>query len=299
MKYLLFLLAFSFASCRQMPSEIVTTDKGQVAGSFNADKSLRIFKGIPFAAPPVGDLRWRAPQEATAWEGVRSCTAFGASPIQNKPVPFYCWTEEFIAQPEPLSEDCLYLNVWTPATEPESKLPVFVWIYGGGLVSGSANCDIYDGAEMAKQGVVFVSLNYRVGAMGFMAHPALSAAAESGTSGNYGLLDQMAALRWVQRNIAAFGGDPNNVTIAGQSAGAFSVNALIASQRSKDLFHKAILQSGGLLSNRLPPALAEGEKTGQRLMEAAGVQSIEAFRQIPAEQLQALSNDAAIGRFGF
>jgi para-nitrobenzyl esterase len=146
--------------------------------------------------------------------------------MQNKPQPFYCWSEEFIAQPEPLNEDCLYLNVWTTAKSKSEKQPVFVWIYGGGLSSGSANCAIYDGEEMAKKGVVFVSINYRVGVFGFMAHPELTKESGHQTSGNYGIQDQIAALKWVQKNIAAFGGDINNVTIAGQSAGAFSVTAL-------------------------------------------------------------------------
>lgn len=226
------------------------------------------------------------------------CTTFSASPIQNTPEPFYCWTEEFIAKPEPLSEDCLYLNVWTSAASPKDKLPVFVWIYGGGLVSGSSNCDIYDGEEMARQGVVFVSINYRVGVLGFMAHPELSASSGYGASGNYGILDQIAALQWVQRNIAAFGGDPNKVTIAGQSAGAFSVNTLMASPLAKGLFHQAILQSGGLLSNRLHQQLEEAEEAGLRFMQAAGAQSIEALRNMPATQIQQISNDPSIGRFG-
>ena len=251
MKYLIALICLVVLSCTKTSPTILKTDKGKIEGIYNDDKTIRIFKGIPYAAPPLGDLRWEAPQPANSWEGIKSCAEFSASPVQNKPEPFYCWTEEFIAQPEPLSEDCLYLNVWTSAKSPEDKQPVYVWIYGGGLVSGSSNCAIYDGEEMAKQGVVFVSLNYRVGVLGFMAHPELSAASDHSASGNYGFLDQIAALKWVQNNISAFGGDPNNVTIAGQSAGAFSVNTLIASPLAKDLFHKAILQSGGLLSNRL------------------------------------------------
>jgi para-nitrobenzyl esterase len=298
MKYLLAVVCLFIYACTDNPSNIVQTDKGAIEGYYNTDETIRIFKGIPYAAPPVGDLRWRAPQAATAWEGVRKATDFGPSPIQNKPEPFYCWTEEFIAKPEPLSEDCLYLNVWTSAKAKTEKQPVFVWIYGGGLSSGSSNCDIYDGEEMAKQGLVFVSINYRVGAIGFMAHPELSAASPSNTSGNYGFLDQIAALKWVKNNISSFGGDPNNVTIAGQSAGAFSVNTLIASPLAKQLFHKAILQSGGLLSNRLQQNLEQAEQTGQRLMEVAEVNSIEELRKMPAEEIQEISNDRSIGRFG-
>ncbi|MFN8354104.1 MAG: carboxylesterase family protein [Spirosomataceae bacterium] len=275
---------------------IVQTANGKVEGY--AKDNLRIFKGIPFAAPPVGELRWKAPQPVPNWTGTRTCTAFSASPIQNKPQPFYCWTEEFIAKPEPLSEDCLYLNVWTSAKSKADKQAVLVWIYGGGLSSGSANCDIYDGEEMAKKGLVFVSINYRVGVLGFMAHPELTKESGYNASGNYGFLDQLAALKWVQQNIAAFGGDPNNVTIAGQSAGAFSVNALIASPLAKGLFHRAIPQSGGLLSNRLSQQLADAEKQGLKLMQKANCTSLAELRKKSADELQKLSNGQDAPRFG-
>ncbi len=300
MKNLLLLISITILCirCTDTLPLILITDSGKIEGIYNADETIRIFKGIPYAAPPVGDLRWQVPQPAEAWEGIKPCKEFRASPIQNKPQPFYCWSKEFIAKPEPLSEDCLHLNVWTSAKSLKGKQPVFVWIYGGGLVSGSSNCDIYDGEEMAKQGVVFVSINYRVGALGFMAHPELTAASEHKASGNYGFLDQIMALKWVQNNIHAFGGDPNNITIAGQSAGAFSVNTLIASPLAKGLFHKAILQSGGLFTNRLQQNLSEAEEVGTRLMEVAGTKSIEELRQLPAEKIQILSNDTAVGRFG-
>ncbi|MBG47886.1 MAG: esterase [Pseudozobellia sp.] len=299
MKYFLWSLCLAVISCNQPPASptIVSTEKGEVEGAFNIDSTVRIFKGIPFAAPPVGELRWKAPQPAEPWEGVLPTNNFSASPIQNKPEPFYCWSEEFIAQPEPLSEDCLYLNVWSSAS-PKEKQPVFVWIYGGGLSSGSANCDIYDGEQMARQGVVFVSLNYRVGVLGFMAHPEMSAEAKSNVSGNYGFLDQIAALEWVRDNIEAFGGDPGNVTIAGQSAGAFSVNTLMASPLTEGLFHKAILQSGGLLSNRLQQNLEQAEQAGLQFMQTAGANSIEELRQLSAEKIQSVSNDSTVGRFG-
>ena len=279
-------------------SAIVKTANGAIEGEINEDKTVRIFKSIPFAAPPVGDLRWKAPQPAQNWSNVRNCTTFSASPMQNKPVPFLCWTEEFIAQPEPLSEDCLYLNVWTSARGKEEKQAVFVWIYGGGLSSGSSNCAIYDGEEMAKKGVVFVSVNYRVGAFGFMAHPELSKESEHTTSGNYGFLDQMAALKWIQKNITAFGGDPDNVTIAGQSAGSFSVNALVASPLAKGLFHKAIAQSGGLFSNFSNKTLSEAEQQGEAFMKITGVTSLAALRGKTAEEIQALSSNQKVGRFG-
>lgn len=298
MKYLPLLLSLLLFACTENASTIVELDSGLIEGAYNADETVRSFKGIPYAAPPIGDLRWQAPQAVQPWDGIKATTDFGPSPIQNKPEPFYCWTAEFIAKPEPLDEDCLHLNVWTSAKTAKDKQPVFVWIYGGGLSSGSSNCDIYDGEEMARQGVIFVSLNYRVGVLGFMAHPELSAEATSQTSGNYGFLDQIAALQWVQRNIAAFGGDPGNITIAGQSAGAFSVNTLIASPLAKGLFHKAILQSGGLLSNRLQQNLGTAEQAGVRFMEVADAKSIADLRQMSANQIQEISNDTAVGRFG-
>jgi para-nitrobenzyl esterase len=295
-KLLLFCLSFSILAHAQ--NTVVKTANGKVEGRLNDDKTVRIFKKIPFAAPPVGDLRWKAPQKVENWSGIRACTEFSASPIQNKPEPFLCWSKEFIAQPEPLSEDCLYLNVWTSAKSKKEKQPVLIWIYGGGLSSGSANCAIYDGAEISKKGIIFVSINYRVGVLGFMAHPELSKESGHTASGNYGFLDQIAALKWVQKNIAAFGGDPNHVTIAGQSAGSFSVNALVASPLSKGLFHGAIAQSGGLLSNRLIQNLADAEKQGLKVMQKAKVASIAELRKMRATDLQNLSNQQDIGRFG-
>lgn len=293
MKKLIFLTLISISTFAQT---IIKTTNGKVEGY--SKENLRIFKGIPFAAPPIGELRWKAPQPVKNWTGVKKCTGFSSSPIQNKPAPFYCWSEEFIAKPEPLSEDCLYLNVWTTAKKSGEKQPVMLWIYGGGLNSGSANCDIYDGEELAKKGVVFVSINYRVGVLGFMVHPELSKESGYNSSGNYGFLDQIAALKWVQKNIEAFGGDPNNVTILGQSAGAFSVNALIASPLSKGLFQKAIPQSGGLLSRMTGQTLNIAEKQGLKFMEYAKCNSISDLRKIPAEELQQLSNSNASGRFG-
>lgn len=254
----------------------VKTENGLVSGYRNGE--LTIFKGIPFAAPPVGDLRWKAPQPANNWTGVLKCEKFSASPMQNKPVPFMMWTEEFITPPENLSEDCLYLNVWTPAKSTKEKLPVFVWIYGGGFSSGSAACAVYDGEEMAKKGIIFVSLNYRVGVLGFMVHPELSSESENKVSGNYGLLDQIAALTWVKKNIEAFGGDPQKVTIAGQSAGSMSVCALVASPIAKDLFRGAIAQSGGILNNRLSN-FKDAEKSGLAFMKKMNCSGIAELRR--------------------
>lgn len=268
---------------------------GVVEGT--TENGIAIYKGIPFASPPVGELRWKAPVDPKPWKGVRECKAFAASPIQSKPVPFMCWTEEFIAPPEPLSEDCLYLNVWSGAKTPNEKRPVFVWIYGGGFNSGSAACDIYDGKEYAKKGVVFVSINYRVGALGFLVHTALNQEG-TGTSGNYGLLDQVQALKWIKENIAAFGGDPANVTIAGQSAGSMSVNCLVASPKAAGLFHKAIAQSGGMLGGRLLGTREEMEQAGEELRKKLGVSSIADMRQLPADSILNVSMKMGGLRFG-
>ncbi|MDP9047401.1 MAG: carboxylesterase family protein, partial [Bacteroidota bacterium] len=219
---------------------------GQVSGIKSKLSDVVSFKGIPFVAPPVGEFRWKAPQPVIPWKGVKNCDAFGPSPMQAKPVPFMVYTKEFLIPEQPISEDCLYLNVWTrPRTA--SKKPVFVWIYGGGFSSGGTAVPIYDGEAMAKRGIIFVSVNYRVGIFGFMAHPGLTKESPDNSSGNYGLLDQIAALRWVKKNISAFGGDPNNVTIAGQSAGSMSVNCLVASPVAKGLFNKAIAESGSTM----------------------------------------------------
>lgn len=289
--YVLFLISVTNYS-----QTVVKTKEGKVEGYIVND--IQIFKGIPFAQPPVGDLRWKAPQPVLSWEGVKQCKDFGPSPIQNKPEPFMCWSAEFIAKPEALNEDCLYLNIWTPKEKSTQKLPVFVWIYGGGLSSGSANCDIYDGLEMAKQGVVFVSLNYRVGVLGFMAHPDLSKESGHDASGNYGFMDQLQALKWIQENIEAFGGDSGNVTIAGQSAGSFSVNAQIASPLAKGVFQKAICQSGGILGGRPIMDLPSAERQGLKFMELAEAKSLEELRQLPATELQKFSNNPEAGRFG-
>ncbi|MBE7179119.1 MAG: carboxylesterase family protein, partial [Mucilaginibacter polytrichastri] len=204
-------------------------DAGWISGIKSADGDITSFKGIPFAEPPVAQLRWKAPRPVKPWAGLRKCDAFGASPMQGNPAPFSMWTKEFLIPDEPISEDCLYLNVWSGAKNGSEKRAVLVWIYGGGFVSGGSAVPIYDGEALARQGVVVVSINYRVGIFGFFAHPELTKESGRNASGNYGLMDQIAALKWVQKNIAAFGGDPQKVTIAGQSAGSMSVNALVAS----------------------------------------------------------------------
>jgi para-nitrobenzyl esterase len=249
---------------------------------------------VPFAQPPVGDLRWKEPLPAKPWHGTLACTKFGPSPYQKKPVPFMMWTQEFIAPADPLSEDCLYLNIWTPAKSAEEKLPVLVWIYGGGFVSGSAACPIYDGEALAKEGILYVSINYRVGVFGFLSHPELSTESRQGNSGNYGLMDQLAALRWVKKNIAAFGGDPKRVTIAGQSAGSMSVQSLVASPLGKGLFQGAIAQSGGLTGRSLL-SLSAAESVGLGL--AKNLKGIKGLRALTADSILALSNVLPFGTF--
>jgi para-nitrobenzyl esterase len=242
------------------------------------------FLGIPFAAPATGANRWRAPQPAAAWTGVRDATEFGAD-CQQDVVPdrgaIGPWTWEYLTQ-GPVSEDCLFINVWTPAGTSGAKLPVLLWIYGGGFTSGGTSVPLYDGTELAGRGIVFVSVNYRVGIYGFFAHPALTQ--EAGTSGNYALLDQIAGLEWIKRNIAAFGGDPKQVTIMGQSAGAASVHALIASPKAKGLFHRAIAQSGsGMGRGWSTPG--ENEAIGTRFQAAAGAHSLAELRAMSPAQI--------------
>ncbi len=283
-------LLFAAAICcpvscySQQSTPIIRTDAGPVTGLTSSDGSLYIFKGIPFAAAPVGKLRWKAPQPVSPWKDVRRCDTFSASPMQAAPMPFSMWSEEFLIRKEPISEDCLYLNVWTSALGSGKKLPVLVWIYGGGFMSGGSNVPIYDGEAMARKGIVFVSFNYRVGIFGFFAHPDLTKESSYHASGNYGIMDQIAALQWVQKNITAFGGDPNNVTIAGQSAGSMSVNCLVASPLARGLFIKAIAESGASFTNN-NPTLQQAEVDGIRTVQQLHVASIDELRNQPAEEL--------------
>ena len=287
--FLFIATAFVFAHLSAQ-NNIVRTAAGKISGTTNNDNTVRIYKGIPFAAPPVGELRWKAPQPVAHWEGIKKCDAFAASPMQNKPVPFAMYTAPYLIPASPISEDCLYLNVWTPAKSSTEKKAVMVWIYGGGFTSGGTACPIYDGENMAKKGVVFVSIPYRVGVFGFLAHPQLSKESNGKASGNYAFLDQLAALRWVHQNISSFGGDPANVTIIGQSAGAFSVNALVASPLAKGLFAKAIAESGGMFSADGRVAnLHDAEQKGEVLLQKINTASIEEARKIPADSLQKLS----------
>lgn len=283
-RLLLFLFNFLLGLGLTHSQDLIQLSHGKITGYASQDRQIRIYKGIPFAAAPVGELRWKAPQPPEKWTGIRECVKFGASPMQAKPVPFSMWSQEFLIPENPIDEDCLYLNVWTGAKDPQEKRPVVVWIYGGGFVSGGSGVPIYDGEAMARKGIIFVSLNYRVGIFGFFCHPELSGESPTGTSGNYGLLDQIAALQWVQENIAAFGGDPDNVTIAGQSAGAMSVNCLVASPLARGLFQRAIAHSGASFSGQ-QLTLNEAERAGLDLARNLEATSIRALRNITADSL--------------
>jgi para-nitrobenzyl esterase len=254
------------------------TDSGVIAGVASADGKVRVFKGIPYAAPPVGPLRWKSPQPVQSWEGARPAVEFGARAMQER-----IWDDMFFFDPGP-SEDCLYLNVWTPAKDASARLPVMVWIHGGGFVAGASSEPRQEGGNLSMKGVVVVSMNYRMGVFGFMAHPELTAESEHNASGNYGLLDIVAALNWVRENIAEFGGDPGNVTIFGESAGSVAVSALMASPLARDLFHKAIGESGAMIGRaRDTRTLNEAEAAGVEFAESnLGTSDLQKLRALPA-----------------
>lgn len=264
------------ACTEQTTPGLLEVEGGKIQG-YEAD-GLTIYKGIPFAAPPVGDLRWKAPQPVAAWDTILDATHYAAGPIQGEPSPDY-------------SEDCLYLNVWTPAHQADEKLPVLVWIYGGGFAFGNTADPNYDCEALArKSGIVMASINYRVGQLGFLTLPALSEENPDHVSGNYGLLDQIAGLEWIKRNIAKFGGDPDKVTIFGESAGGISVSMLCASPLAKGLFCGAISQSGGSFGPTRPTTypgenmktLADAEQDGLKIMESLGVSTIAEMRALDA-----------------
>lgn len=293
------LLGFAAFACtsavaRPAPTApaIVAVETGRLQGQV-AD-GIASWKGIPFAAPPVGALRWRAPQPAAAWSGIRDARAYASDCMQ---LPFPSDAAPLGTRP---AEDCLYLNVWRPAGETK-KLPVIVWIYGGGFVNGGASPPTYSGAALARQGVVFVSFNYRLGRFGTFAHPALTRAdADGGLLGNYGYLDQIAALRWVQRNVAAFGGDPGNVTILGESAGGMSVHMLLTAPMARGLFHKAVILSGGDGTGMGEQDLAGAERIGSAFAQAKGIarddpQALAKLRALAPDQLVDGLNLATLG----
>jgi para-nitrobenzyl esterase len=261
---LLVVAVLSFTSAFAAITDPVRVEQGLLAGTNGSSPEVRVYRGVPFAAPPVGDLRWKAPQPAMKWQGVRQATEFSNACWQT---PYPAAAAIYQAKLPPLSEDCLYLNIWTPAKSAKDRLPVMVWIHGGGFTRGFSGTSSYNGEALARKGAIIVTINYRLGIFGFFAHPDLSAESGHHASGNYALLDQIAALQWVQKNIAAFGGDPTRITIFGESAGSWAVNALMASPLAKGLFQRAIGESGGLFSpmKTLADAEKEGEKLGRSL----------------------------------
>ena len=278
------------ASTHTPPSTVVQTTSGPVEGVTETD-GLRVFRGLPFAAPPVGALRWRPPQLPEPWTDVRPAAAFGAKCMQANVFG------DMLSRGDGMSEDCLTLNVWTPAQSADAALPVLVYFYGGGFVAGDGSEPRYDGAAVAREGVVSVTLNYRLGVFGFLAHPELSAESGYGGSGNYGLMDQTAALAWVRDNVAGFGGDPGQVTIAGESAGSISVSAQMVAPEARGLFHRAIGESGSALGALPPVPLARAEAAGLDFAGAIGAPSLAELRALPADTLLAAASAPGVPWF--
>ncbi len=273
----------------------VTIANGTLAGTKNAETGVHSFKGIPYAAPPVGELRWRAPQPSIPWKGVRDATQFGNQCMQKRIF------DDMLFRSSGTSEDCLFLNVWTPAAKSDKKLPVLLYFYGGGFVAGDGSEPRYDGEQMARNDIVVVTINYRLGLFGLMAHPELSKEADYSGSGNYTFMDQIAALHWIIENIAAFGGDPQKVTIGGESAGSLSVSILMASPLSRDNFQGAIGQSGSILGPTLRTvSLSDAELTGSRLADAlVGSEpgALQSLRKMSAEELLTKAGEAGFNWF--
>lgn len=277
-----------------IPGDPVAVESGSIAGT-ELSSGVRAYLGVPFAAPPVRDLRWRPPQPVTPWQGTYHAERTAPECIQT----LRAHDINHYFGEEATSEDCLYLNIWAPPRSASAQaMPVVVWIYGGGFTIGSASMANYSGEQLAKKGVVYVALAYRVGALGFLAHPELSAESPRHVSGNYGFLDQIAALQWIQRNIARFGGDPGNVTIMGQSAGSASVSILQASPLSRGLFHRAVGMSGGALGANMGRArpLSVAEQWGRELQTILKASSLAALRQLPADRILAMQGTT--GRYG-
>jgi len=261
--------------------EPVRVEQGLLSGTPGKNPDVRVYKGIPFAAPPVGDLRWKPPQTPASWKGVRQATEF-AHPCMQLPYPE---TSAYYSKLPPVSEDCLYLNIWTAAKSAKDRLPVMVWIHGGGFTRGQGGTPTYDGENFARKGVVLVTINYRLGVFGFLALPELTAESAHHSSGMYGMLDQVAALEWVKKHIGKFGGDPRRVTIFGESAGSLAVNFLMASPLAKGLFHRAIAESGGSFGPMR--TLAEAEKAGTSFAVSLGANqdALKTLRAKPAEEI--------------
>ena len=274
----LILFSIVAAASQAAVPDLVKVNTGRVKGAVN--NGVAAFKGIPFAAPPVGALRWKAPQPAPRWTGVREAVEFGPRCMQGNIF------DDMVFRDKGPSEDCLYLNVWTTAASAKARLPVMVWVYGGGFAAGAASEPRQDGENLARKGVVVVSMNYRLNVFGFFSHAELAKESGHDSSGNYGLLDQVAALEWVHKNIAGFGGDPANVTIFGESAGSFSVSALMASPLAQGLFQRAIGESGAFFGTVLDQKpLAQSEEADAKFAESIGAHSLADLRAKPAAEL--------------
>lgn len=290
-----FLIVFVFAytcSNGQLANKdepVIATANGRLQG--RSESGVAFFLGVPFAQPPVGDLRWREPQPIRNWQGIRKADNFGPRAMQ---LPVF---GDMNFRSDGMSEDCLYLNIWTPAKTGKEKLPVLVYFYGGGFIAGDGSEPRYDGESMAHHGIVAITVNYRLGVFGFMAHPELTKESPHHASGNYGLMDQAAALKWVQKNIAAFGGDPGKITIGGESAGSFSVSAQMASPLSKNIIAGAIGESGSLLSLQPTASLQTAEKAGADFAKSIHKNSLEELRAMPAEDLLKATSNTGYGRF--
>jgi para-nitrobenzyl esterase len=289
---LLSLSAVQAGVMNPVPGDPITIESGKLSGTL-LDSGIRAYLGVPFAAPPVRELRWHEPMPVKPWSGIYNAD----TKLTNCYIPLRATTLNHYFGELKSSEDCLYTNIWVPpGTRPDAKLPVVVWIHGGGFQEGSINFDIYGGQEIAKKGVIYMGISYRVGIMGNLAHPELTRTSGHNASGNWGLMDQIAGLKWIQRNIAAFGGDPANVTVLGQSAGAMAVDVLQVSPLSKGLYAKVISLSGGYHGAFSPPleVLKQTEDKGVKLQEAMKAQGIAQMRTIPADQIVNIARDAKI-----
>jgi para-nitrobenzyl esterase len=294
MKYICTLFAL-VAFLHAAPLKPVRTEGGMLTGVAAADGTVAAYKGVAFAAAPVGPLRWAAPQAPAKWAGVKAADSFGANCVQTIVEEKKPWTHEFMAHGD-VSEDCLFLNIWAPARAGSEKRPVFVYLHGGANTEGSGSVALYDGEALARKGLVMITVNYRLGVLGFLSHPELTKESGHNSSGNYALLDQIAALRWVRDNIAAFGGDPARVTVAGQSAGAADIALLTVSPLAKGLFHREILESGGSTFNGAGKTLAAQEADGVKFAELKGALTLTDLRAMSWKDLTAPVQGAP--RFG-
>jgi para-nitrobenzyl esterase len=297
-KYLLLfaiVTLIAMASCTGVKNPVLRIEGGKIQGIKAETESVYVYKGIPYAAAPVGENRWREPQPVVPWEGIKIADSFGAPAPQEKHTLESFYGKEFFWQGDPeFSEDCLFLNVWTTAPgETDKKLPVAMWIHGGAYLAGWGTEPEMDGEAWAERGVILVTINYRLGIFGFLAHPELSAESPHKVSGNYGILDQLAAIKWIKNNIAQFGGDPDNIMIFGQSAGAGSVQTLVSSPLAKDLIAKAIIQSGGGISDRpltrVSNTLADAEMRGKTIMDFGGYDNLLKMRAASTQDMMELN----------